>query len=72
MLLMIKRLALGLVTCALSACSHFDGQAHHAPQQERRAMPDIFQPVTPSQQRAIMSGERPDWTETQPVRIPRH
>ncbi|WP_258576446.1 hypothetical protein [Candidatus Pantoea persica] len=41
------------------------------PDTSRRVMPGILQSVTPSQQRAIMSGERPDWTEVPPVKIPR-
>jgi len=32
-----------------------------------KPMPDITQSVTPSQQRAIMAGERPDWTDRAPV-----
>lgn len=35
-------------------------QAEQLPQKK---MPDIFQSITPSQQRSIMSGERPDWSE---------
>ncbi|HCR3978359.1 TPA: hypothetical protein U2Q63_003524 [Citrobacter koseri] len=34
---------------------------------EYKSMPEITQSVTPSQQRAIMSGERPDWSERAPV-----
>jgi len=34
---------------------------------EYKAMPEITQSVTPSQQRAIMAGERPDWSERTPV-----
>lgn len=70
--LMKKLLVSTLVACGLSACSYDNDSASRAPDNTRRAMPDIFQPMTPSQQRAVMSGERPDWTETPPVRIPRH
>jgi len=70
--LMKKLLVATLVACGLSACSNDNGSAGRAPDNTRRAMPDIFQPMTPSQQRAVMSGEQPDWTETPPVRIPRH
>jgi len=68
---MKKLLVSTLVACGLSACSYDNGSAGRAPDNTRRAMPDIFQPMTPTQQRAVMSGERPDWTETPPVRIPR-
>lgn len=68
---MKKLLVLTLVACGLSACSYDNRQTSRAPDNPRRAVPDIFQPMTPSQQRAVMSGERPDWTETSPVRIPR-
>lgn len=34
---------------------------------EYKSMPEITQSVTPSQQRAIMAGERPDWSERTPV-----
>jgi hypothetical protein len=34
---------------------------------EYKGMPEITQSVTPSQQRAIMAGERPDWSERTPV-----
>lgn len=32
-----------------------------------RSMPEITQSITPSQQRAIMTGARPDWSERTPV-----
>lgn len=33
-----------------------------------KSMPEITQSVTPSQQRAIMAGERPDWSERASVK----
>lgn len=68
---MNKRLMLALIACSLSACSYDNHEGNKTPDTPRRVMPDIFQSVTPSQQRAIMSGERPDWTEEPPMRVPR-
>lgn len=59
-----------LITCVLSACSYDINETARPPQKTGRAMPDIYQSVTPSQRRAIMSGEQPDWTEMRPNRIP--
>ena len=36
-------------------------------QPEYKSMPEITQSVTPTQQRAIMAGERPDWSERTPI-----
>jgi len=36
-------------------------------QPDYKPMPEITQSVTPTQQRAIMAGERPDWSERTPV-----
>lgn len=63
-------LMLTLITSLLSACSFDNREPGSAPVASARAMPDIFQPMTPSQQRAVMSGERPDWTEVSPPKIP--
>ena len=46
----------------LSGCSS-DLVLSSPEQPEYQSMPEITQSVTPSQQRAIMSGERPDWSE---------
>lgn len=69
---MKKLFVSALIACGLSACSYDSSEASRTPDNTRRVMPDIFQSVTPSQQWAIMSGERPDWTESPPVKIPRH
>lgn len=50
----------------LSGCSS-DLVLSSPEQPEYKSMPEITQSVTPSQQRAIMSGERPDWSERAPV-----
>ncbi|MFA1017584.1 hypothetical protein AB8780_07975 [Enterobacter sp. SAT-E-asb] len=51
----------------LSGCSS-DLVLNPPQQPEYKAMPEITQSVTPSQQRAIMAGERPDWSERTPVK----
>lgn len=68
---MKKLLVSALITCGLSACSYDNSGTSRSPEKAGRTMPDIFQSVSPSQQRAIMSGERPDWTEIQPTHFPR-
>ncbi|MEZ3500248.1 hypothetical protein [Pantoea sp. KPR_PJ] len=70
--MMKKLLRLTLIACVFSGCSDNSNKVNNTQSGAGRVMPDIFQPVTPSQQRAIMSGERPDWTEDPPVRLPRH
>ncbi|MCG7389256.1 hypothetical protein MHZ89_11960 [Pantoea sp. ACRSB] len=67
---MKKLMPLALIVFELSACSYDNYKITPPPQNQERTMPDIFQSVTPAQQRAIMSGERPDWTETPPVKVP--
>lgn len=46
----------------LSGCSS-DLVLSPPKQPDYKPMPDITQSVTPTQQRAIMAGERPDWSE---------
>ena len=50
----------------LSGCSS-DLVLNPPKQPEYKSMPEITQSVTPSQQRAIMAGERPDWSERMPT-----
>lgn len=50
----------------LSGCSS-DVVINSPQKPEYKSMPEITQSVTPSQQRAIMAGERPDWSERAPV-----
>lgn len=50
----------------LSGCSS-DLVLNPPKQPDYKPMPDITQSVTPTQQRAIMAGERPDWSERTPV-----
>lgn len=35
----------------------------------QRVMPDLNQGISPSQRQAIMSGERPDWSDHYPMPI---
>ncbi|MDY0416861.1 hypothetical protein PYW49_04105 [Enterobacter sp. 170198] len=55
-----------LAVLVLSGCSS-DLVLSPPKQPEYKSMPEITQSVTPSQQRAIMAGERPDWSERTPV-----
>jgi PBP1b-binding outer membrane lipoprotein LpoB len=50
----------------LSGCSS-DLVLSPPKQPEYKSMPEITQSVTPTQQRAIMAGERPDWSERTPI-----
>ena len=56
-----------LAVLLLSGCSS-DLVLNPPKQPEYKSMPEITQSVTPSQQRAIMAGERPDWSERTPVK----
>lgn len=55
----------------LSGCSS-DLVLSPPKQPDYKPMPDITQSVTPTQQRAIMAGERPDWSERTPVSAATH
>lgn len=65
---MVRCLASIIFAIGLSSCSRDVSIATTSSNHPiQKAMPDIFQSVTPSQQRAIMSGERPDWSELSPL-----
>lgn len=55
-----------LAVLLLSGCSS-DLELSPPKQPEYKSMPEITQSVTPTQQRAIMAGERPDWSERTPI-----
>lgn len=67
---MVKSL-LALVLFILSGCSS-DAVIRPPDKPVYKPAPDVFQSVTPSQQRAIMSGERPDWSEASLPRIQKY
>ncbi|MCI1033812.1 hypothetical protein [Raoultella terrigena] len=63
---MIKFNMSALAIFLLSGCSS-DIAIAPATKPVYKPMPEITQSVTPSQQRAIMAGERPDWSERTPI-----
>lgn len=62
-----------LILLFLTSCSSNSGFVQDSPASTPlKTMPDIFQRSTPAQQRSIMSGERPDWSEMPKVALPSH
>ncbi|WP_139109750.1 hypothetical protein [Kosakonia oryziphila] len=58
----MKTLPAFLAVIILSGCE--SGPVITLPdEKDYKTMPEITQSVTPTQQRAIMTGERPDWSE---------
>jgi len=47
----------------LAGCTHYPEGTINTP---HRYMPDMNQGLSPSQQRAILTGEKPDWSEIYP------
>jgi len=66
--IMVRRTSLVLLILALIACTSAD---NIAPVNNRSPtmMPGVNQGISPTQRRAIMSGEKPDWSEVYPQRI---
>ena len=59
---MVKPVLIAFIVTLLFGCSS-DITIVTPAASESRPMPTIRQSVTPSQQRAIMTGDRPDWSE---------
>lgn len=66
---MTKLTACSIVIMALSGCASYEIKPDPAGQHNQRAMPQQNQGISPAQRRAIMSGERPDWSDMYPERI---
>ncbi|WP_413541357.1 lipoprotein [Gibbsiella quercinecans] len=70
---MKRKILFFLILLFLTSCSSNSDYVPDSPASTSpKTMPDIFQRNTPAQQRSIMSGERPDWSEIPEVALPRH
>lgn len=70
---MKRRIMSFLILLFLTSCSSNSDYVPDSPARTSpKTMPDIFQRSTPAQQRSIMSGERPDWSEMPRVAVPCH
>lgn len=66
---MIKLTTYSIVIMALSGCASDEIKFDPTGQHNQRTIPQQNQGISPAQRRAIMSGERPDWSDIYPDRI---
>ncbi|WP_152542679.1 hypothetical protein [Erwinia mallotivora] len=66
---MLKLATVCLLISATVGCTANSSSDSIASQSARKIMPDMNQQITPTQRRAIMSGDQPDWNEVAAPRI---